>query len=220
MSRSTSTPAGLVLLVAAGGLAACGDPKAPSGEAFAKALVPIVRDAYCRPVDVMPYEVEGGTAGSGLPIVTSPRPSVAGPGSDGTAVQALDALASVGLATRTTFDKPARWTANRPFVRQPLVSYAPTAKGEPYLRLVERKATTGMVSAPSFCSARGEVVDVVRWSEPADLGGRRISQVIYTYHGVDPIPIMPPSEQARLAQPKERTTPFELTSDGWRPIAR
>lgn len=220
MSRTTCMPAGLLLLVAAGGLAACGDPKSPSKEAFAAALAPVVRDAYCRPIDVMPYEVEGETAGSGIPVVTSPTPSLAGPGSDGAAVKALDALADVGLVTRTTLEKPARWSADRPFVRQPLVSYAPTAKGEPYLRLVEHKATTGMVSVPSFCSARGEVVDVVRWSEPSDFGGRRTSQVTYTYHGVEPIPIMPPAEQARLAEPKERTTPFELTSDGSRPIAR
>ena len=220
-SGTESVAARLLLLAAAAGLAACSSPESPSKDAFATALAPVVRDVYCRPVDVMPYEVEGETASSGLPVVTSPNPNAAGPGSDGAAVKALDALAGVGLVTRTAFEKPARWSgSDAPFVRQALVSYAPTGNGEPYLRLVERKATKGMVSVPSFCSAKGEVVDVVRWSEPSDIGGRRMSQVTYTYHGVDPIPVMPPVERARLAEPKERTAPFELTSDGWRPIAR
>ena len=220
-SGTESVAARFLLLGAVAGLAACSSPEAPSKEAFATALAPVVRDFYCRPVDVMPYEVEGETASSGLPVVTSPNPNAAGPGSDGTAVKALDALAGVGLVTRTAFEKPARWSgSDAPFVRQPLVSYAPTGKGESYLRLVERKATKGTVSSPSFCSARGEVVDVVRWSEPSDFGGRRTSQVTYTYHGVDPIPIMPSAEQTHLAEPKERTTPVELTSDGWRPIVR
>ena len=61
---------------------------------------------------------------------------------------------------------------------------------------------------------------MVRWSEPTDFGGRRVSQVTYTYRGVDPIPVMPPAEQARMAEPKERTKAFELQSDGWRPMAR
>jgi len=51
-------------------------------------------------------------------------------------------------------------------------------------------------------------------------GSSRVSQVTYTYHGVDPIPVMPPAEQARIAEPKESTMPFELRSDGWRPLAR
>lgn len=215
-----SVAACLLLLGVVTGLAACSDPKSPSKEAFATALAPVVRDAYCRPIDVLPYEIEGETVVHGIPVVTSPTPKLSGPGSDGTAVKALDALASVGLATRTTFEKPARWSPDHPFVRQPLVAYEPTATGKPYLRLVERRATKGMALVPSFCSAKGELVDVVRWSEPSDFGGRRMSQVTYTYHGVDPIPIMPISEQGRLAEPKERTAPFELTGDGWRPIAR
>jgi hypothetical protein len=85
---------------------------------------------------------------------------------------------------------------------------------------VERKATNAMVSVPSFCLAKGEMVDVVRWTEPTDFAGRRVSQVTYTYHGVEPIPVMPPAEQARIAEPKEATMPFELKSDGWRPRAR
>lgn len=220
MSRSSMSAAAL-LFATATALSGCGQSKAPSKEAFANALEPVVRDVFCHPIDVMRYEVEGEPAVSGFPIVTSPKPTLAGPGSDGKAVAMLDGLAGVGLVTRTALEKPARWSGStNAFVRQPLTSYAPTEKGAPYLRTVERKATNAMVSVPSFCLAKGEVVDVVRWTEPTDFAGRRVSQVTYTYHGVDPIPVMPPAEQAQMAEPKEATMPFELQSDGWRPMPR
>ncbi|MBD8546024.1 hypothetical protein [Sphingomonas sp. CFBP 8760] len=213
--------AAVLFLAAASGLSGCGDSKAPSKDAFATALDPVVRDVFCHPIDVMRYEVEGETAGTGFPIVTSLKRTVAGPGSDGKSVAMLDGLAGIGLVTRTTFEKPARWSgSNDAFVRQPLISYAPTPKGAPYLHTVERRATNAMVSVPSFCLAKGQVVDVIRWSEPSDFGGRRVSQVTYTYRGVDPIPLMPPAEQARMAEPQERTKAFELQSDGWLPMAR
>jgi len=221
MSKSKSVSAAVLLFATATGLSGCGDSKAPSKAAFAAALEPVVRDVFCHPIEVMRYEVEGEPAGSGFPIVTSPKPPMAGPGSDGKAVAMLDGLAGVGLVTRTTFEKPARWSGStNPFVRQPLISYAPTPKGAPYLHTVERKATNAMVSVPSFCMAKGEVVDVVRWTEPTDFAGHRVSQVTYTYRGVDPIPVMPPGEQAQMAEQKEATTAFELQSDGWRPMPR
>lgn len=220
MSRS-SMSAAVLFFATATGLSGCGNSKAPSKEAFATALAPVVRDVFCHPIDVMRYEVEGEPAGSGFPIVTSPKPTMAGPGSDGKAVAMLDAAAAVGFVTRTTFEKPARWSgSDNAFVRQPLISYAPTEKGAPYLHTVERKATNATVAVPSFCMAKGKVVDLVRWTEPTDFAGHRVSQVTYTYRGVDPIPVMPSAEQARIAEPKERTMPFELQSDGWRPMAR
>ncbi|WP_288935416.1 hypothetical protein [uncultured Sphingomonas sp.] len=221
MFRSTYMSAVVLLSATVGTLSGCGQSKAPSKEAFATALEPVVRDVFCHPIDVMRYEVDGEPGGSGFPIVTSPKSRMAGPGSDGKAVAMLDGLAGVGLVTRTTFEKPARWSGStNAFVRQPLTSYAPTEKAAPYLRTVERKATNAMVSVPSFCLAKGEVVDVVRWTEPTDVAGHRVSQVTYTYNGVDPIPVMPPAEQARIAEPKESTMPFELQSDGWRPVRR
>ncbi|MFV0622676.1 hypothetical protein ACBY01_01515 [Sphingomonas sp. ac-8] len=211
----------VLLLAAAGGLSGCGDTKAPSKEVFAAALEPIVRDVFCNPIDVMRYEVEGEAGDAVFPVVTSPKRGLAGPGSDGRSMAMLDAAASVGLVTRTEVEKPARWKgSDRPFERQRLIAYAPTDKGVPYFRAVARRATKGAVTVPSFCLAKGEVVDVVRWTEPTDFAGRRVSQVTYTYHGVDPIPVMPPAEQARMAEPKEATMPFELQSDGWRPMPR
>ncbi|APX67574.1 hypothetical protein V3I01_06230 [Sphingomonas sp. gentR] len=213
--------AAVLLFAAVGSLNGCGQSKAPSKEAFATVLEPVVRDVFCHPIDVMRYEVEGEPGGSGFPIVTSPKPPMAGPGSDGKAVAMLDGLAGVGLVTRMTFEKPARWSgSDNAFVRQPLISYAPKPKGAPYLHTVERKATNAMVAVPSFCMAKGEVVDVVRWSEPTDFAGHQVSQVTYTYRGVDPIPVMPPADQARIAEPKEATMPFELQSDGWQPAPR
>ena len=209
-----------LLAAVAGALAGCTDPKSPSKEAFATALEPTVRDVFCHPIEVMRYEAEGEAGDQAFPIVVSPKREMAGPGSDGRSTAMLDAASAIGLLTRTELEKPARWKGDdRPFVRQRLISYAPTRKGAPYFRAVQRRATNAVVPVASFCFAKGEVVDVVRWSEPTDFGGRRVSQVTYTYRGVDPVPAMPPAEQARMAEPKERTVPFELRSDGWRPVA-
>ena len=221
MHGCASITTALALFAGAGMLAGCGDSKAPSKDVFRAALEPVVRDAFCFPIDVMPYDVEGRDGTAIFPIVTSPKREIAGPGSDGRSVAMLDAAAGAGLVTRTTIEKPARWKgSDRPFVRQQLIAYAPTGKGEPYFRAVERKATDRTVAVPSFCTAKGEVVDVVRWSDPADIGGQRVSQVTYTYHGVDPIPVMPKAEQTRMAEPRETTVSFELQSDGWRPTVR
>jgi hypothetical protein len=133
----------------------------------------------------------------------------------------LDAAAGAGLVTRTTFEKPVRWRgSDRPFVRQQLIAYAPTGKGEPYFRAVDRTATDRTVAVPSFCTAKGEVVDVIRWSDPVDLGGHRVSRVTYGFHGVDPLPVMPEAERTRMAEPREATVPLELHSDGWHPMRR
>ncbi len=221
MHRYASVSVASALLAGAGMLVGCDDSTAPSADVFRAALEPVVRDAFCSPIDVMRYEVEGEDDASGFPIVTSPKRGLAGPGSDGKSVAMLDALAGVGLVTRATSEKPARWSgSDDAFVRQPLISYAPTSKGEVDLHTVERKATNAMVFVPSICIAKGEIVDVVRWTEPTDVAGRRMSRVTYTYRGVDPIPVMPASEQARMTEPKEATASLELQSDGWRPAAR
>lgn len=221
MSRSAVIFTGAMILAIVGGLAGCSDSKTPGKDAFRAALDPVVRDRFCGSIDVMNYEVEGQDGTAAFPIITSPKREMAGPGSDGRSVAMLDAAAGMGLVTRTTFEKPARWRgSDRPFVSQPLIIYEPTAKGAPYFRSVERKATDRMVSVPSICIAKGEVVDVVRWREPVDFGGRRVTQVTYAYHGVDPIPAMPAAEQAEMAKPKEATASFELQSDGWRPMTR
>ena len=221
MLRPVSASAAVLLLVFIGGLDGCGDPSSPSKEIFRAALDPVVRDAFCHPIDVMPFDVQGEDGRAAFPVVTSPTRTIAGPGSDGRSVAMLDAATDMGLVKRSAFEKPARWRrSDAPFDRQPLIAYVPTELGKPYFRAVERKATRDVVLVPSFCFAKGEVVDVVRWTEPTDLGGRRTSRVTYSYHGVDPIPVMPSVERTAIAEPKESTVSFELQNDGWRPTSR
>lgn len=107
-------------------------------------------------------------------------------------------------------------------VRQPTLSYAPTERGAKWFRDIERSMGGGRKErfASACGAASGEVVDVVRWTEPADTFGQRISQVTYTYRGVDPLPLGPAEERAALAKPIERTVPMMLASDGWRIMPR
>lgn len=214
-------PTAALPLVVAAAFSGCADPKEPSAEAFRPALEARVRDRFCAAIDVMPYEIEGEDADAAFPIATSPKRGMVGPGSDGMSVAMLDAFVAAGLATRTAFEKPARWKGvqDRPFVRQPLIAYAPTEKGTAYLRTIEHQATNEKVAVPSFCVAKGELVDVVRWTEPAAIPGRMMSRVTYTYRGVDPVSFMSASDREVLARPKEAVADLELQSDGWRPMA-
>jgi hypothetical protein len=74
-----SVSTSLALLAAAGMLAGCSDTKAPSKDVFRAALEPVVRDAFCSPIDVMPYDVEGQDGTAVFPIITSPKREIAGP---------------------------------------------------------------------------------------------------------------------------------------------
>lgn len=216
------SPTAVLLLLASAALSGCSDPKKPSAEAFRPALEAQVRDRFCSAIDVMPYEIQGEDGDAPFPIVTSPRRGIAGPGSDGISVAMFDAFVEAGLATRTAFEKPARWKGvrDRPFARQPLIAYAPTEKGAAYLRIIEHQATREKVAVPSFCVAKGELVDVVRWTEPVAVPGRTMSRVTYTYRGVDPVPFMSASDREVLVRSKKGVANFELQSDGWRPMAR
>ncbi|WP_242416474.1 hypothetical protein [Sphingomonas panni] len=212
----------LVLLATSGTLVGCTDPKEPSADAFRPALETLIRDHYCAAVDVMPYEIEGEGGDASFPVVTSPKRGMAGPGSDGRSVAMLDALAQAGLATRTESERPARWKGaeGAPFVRQPLLSYAPTEKGAAYLRTIEHQATREKVQVPSFCLAKGEVVEVVRWTDPVDVPGSTVSRVTYRYRGADPAPFLPASEREEVARTREGTTAFGFDGGTWRPINR
>lgn len=168
------------------------------------------------------YEIEGECGDAAFPIVTSPKRGMAGPGSDGRSVAMLNALAQAGLATRTVSEKPARWKGAEgdSFVRQPLLSYAPTEKGAAYLRTFEHQATREKVDVPSFCLAKGEVVEVVRWTDPVDLPGSTLSRVTYRYRATDPAPFLPDAESAEVSRTREGTTAFGFDGGTWRPITR
>jgi len=220
MARSIhAVPAALLAIAAA--VSACSDRKAPSEDGFRTALEPIVRDAFCRPLDVPQLVPEGADENAVFPVTVSANLSALGIRSDRAAVAMLDEAAQAGLLTRTASEVPAklRGTGESP-ERQAVIAYAPTQRGAAYFRPVERKATKAMVTLSAVCAAKGEVVDVIRWSEPVDFGGRRVSQVTYLYRGVDPIPLMSAAERAQIAQPQERTVALAPESDGWRPAAR
>jgi len=204
---------------------ACNDGRAPSDAAFRKALEPIVADGFCQSIPGTRMVLEGQAESAAFPLTVA---TSAAPGAfydrdyDKSSVEMLDAATNSGLLTRTEGEHPVRpLNSSAAALRRPTATYAPTKAGAAYFRAVERKTYGGsMMPFPEICGARGELTDVVRWSEPADFGGRRVSQVTYRYKGVDPIPLATPAEAATVAEPKERTVPMVLESDGWRVLPR
>lgn len=196
---------------------ACSDAQAPTDANFRKALEPIVKDAFCRTIDVDAMVAAGQDENAAIPIVVSPKPpGTYGAGEERAAIAGLDEFARTGLLVRTEADAMAkrRGVSEEPD-RHRLVSYAPTPKGEPYFRSLEWRTKTNHGVSPAVCAARAELVEIVRWTDPAELMGRTMTRVTYRYRGIDPIVGAPGDLKVALARPKERTTTLVLNNDGW-----
>lgn len=203
---------------------ACSDPKAPSKANFRKVLEPVVADAFCRTIPAPRMAEEGRTGEAAFPltVATGEKPgSYFDPSFDRASVQMLDAAAHGGLLTKKENEFVVKERgASGAAVRRRTATYAPTAAGAPYFRAVGARTASGVLPFPAMCLAKGEIVEIVRWTEPADMLGHRISQVTYTYRGVDPMPLGTAEERAALTKPIERTIPMMLASDGWRTMTR
>lgn len=209
-------------LLAIGALASgCSDHKGVSNANFRSVLEPVVRDAFCQTIDLPIMVADGRTDNAVFPLTVPAKPPMFGSATYASMVAMLDDASRAGFLKRTAAEMPVKERGvSLPASRQPVVTYAPTDKAAPYFRSVDRKTGVGMLPFPAVCAAKGELVDVVRWSEPADLGGRRVSQVTYRFRGVEPLSIVPDKDKARMAEPKEATLPMVLESDGWRVMPR
>jgi len=226
ISRSMAGKArpGIVLaaLVAIIALASgCSDRKGASDANFRTALGPVVRDAFCQTIDLPIMTAKGRTDDDVFPLTVPAKPPMFGSATYASMVAMLDDASRAGFLTRIAADKPVKERrASGPTSRQAVITYSPTEKAAPYFRSVDRKTGVGMLPFPAVCAAKGELVDIVRWSEPADFGGRRVSQVTYRFKGVEPLSIVPDKDKARMAEPKEATLPLVLESDGWQVMPR
>ena len=216
MARSTYAASAALLAIAAAA-SGCSGRKAPSEENFHKALEPVVRDAFCRTLDVQLMVPAGQDENAAIPIVASLKPPrTFGEARQQATLGALDDAARRGLLVRTESEAMAKERAsNGQPARQRVVSYAPTPKGAAYFRAVGRRTSTNGGMFPAVCPAKGEIVKIVRWSDPAELFGRTVSQVRYRYRGVDPIDGISPGMRADLERPQERTIMLQLNDDGW-----
>ena len=73
---------------------------------------------------------------------------------------------------------------------------------------------------PGVYVATGGVVDIVRWTDPADMLGRTLTEVTYTYRGTDLAFLVPQDQGAGIEQPKEAKVTLIPASDGWQPVGR
>lgn len=209
------------VLAAAGAtsLSSCSDPNAASDANFRAALEPVVRDAFCKtiPVERMSLTANGETPS--FPIVVPARPFETGSRSDADSRKMLEAAAQDGWLTRTETTASARRLSRaEPLTPQALVTYTPTDKGNDRFRPVERKTVEGKRLFPAVCVAQSEIVEIVRWTDPADMFGQTVSQVTYTLRGMNMMEGMPAEMRTAIDQPTERTVTLVQTSDGWRPI--
>lgn len=203
---------------------ACSNPQAPTDANFRKALDPLVRDRFCRPIQVQTMvATPGDEADASLyPIVV---PAVANdftaPMGDREGRALLDQAVAQGLVSRTGSTRPAR-IRNSTAALKPtaLITYMPTAKGSPYFRTKSLRMASGPVPLPALCIANGRIDQIVRWTDPADLLGRTITEVTYRFSAADLPAWVPAADRKAAATSLEEKATLVRASDGWQVMAQ
>lgn len=221
MTRTLFLYGSVIALVA---LAGCSNRNAASKQNFTRALEPLVADRFCHTIGAqwMTTSPQASADEPPLPLMLQGEPSArSGSGDRDAGIrEMLDGAAHDGLLTRTTTTMAARRQHySEALATMPLVVYAPTGSGKAVFRAVEREnANHHPRLYPSVCLGRGRVDQVVRWTEPADMFGRTVTQVTYRYSAADIPAMAPPELRAQFAKPNEATATLMKTSDGWQPI--
>lgn len=192
-----TTPA--VLMLALNG---CLNGTAANEANFRKALAPLVKDRFCRRIQVA--RVDTGSDPQPYPIVIPAKPV---PYADDEKTRAvLEQAAAGGALTRKKVTVP-----DRQGKQVDAWSYSPTATGAPVFRTV----TNDKRSYAAFCMGTGKIDKIVRWTEPADAFERTVTEVTYTYSATD-LPDGAPAEAvATVTKPQQTTTMLMLANDGW-----
>lgn len=204
-------------------LAGCDRPNAASEANFTRALGPLVADAFCHslPMHLMATKVYDGETPPALPLMVASNPADNQLSNidDVRGRAMLDAAVAQGLLTRTTTTAPARPTDQTvPLKPTALTVYTPTSAGQAMFRAVSREAADHRDHLyPAVCLGRGRIDKIVRWTEPADMFGRTMSQVTYHYTAADMPAILPAAIRAKAAAPQEATATLVRTNGGWQP---
>lgn len=204
MKETTSLSLALVLL-----LSGCSDPKAASDSNFKKAAQAYLDSVYpkCYVTQTFPYTTTYHTGGTDSGNV-------------------LSALVKAGLLVEKELSrqKIPSWMAlngNDTVVKS---SFELTDEGRKHYKPDGGK-TMGY-DAGGFCTGKGVVDEILRYTEPSDAFGTRVSRVNYTYRVKD-LPKWALTPELVAASPalkediesKEKpvkvTHAFVLTSEGW-----
>lgn len=210
----------ILLALATVGLAAgCSSRTAPTEANFRQVIEPLVKDRFCRPIalTMMSTLPSGSGLDPAFPIIIKAKPDdFAGTG-DRNARVALEGAVAQGLLTRRTKTSPARLKDNSGDLSPTaLMTYEPTEAGQAIFRAVEAKTYAGTMRAfPNLCLGSGKVDQIVRWTDPADMFGRTITQVTYRYSATDFPKATPPELRGQLTVPKVATVTLMRTNDGW-----
>lgn len=194
------------LLMLLAGLAGCSDPKAATGKNFKAAAQDYLDSTYpkCYVARNFPVTEEyfPGEPGSSLP-----------------------GLAKAGLVSETELSRReiADWSGGGKKTRVKS-TFDLTGEGRKFYKESVQHAMQGMVGA--FCAGKAKVSEIVRYTEPSDAFGTRVSRVHYTYY-VDDLPKWASTPELVSAvhslkedveskdKPIKKTETFVLTNEGW-----
>lgn len=83
-------------------------------------------------------------------------------------------------------------------------------------RAVDLKVQNGnMRPFAHLCLGDGKVDEIVRWTEPADMFGQKLTQVTYRYSATNLPATLPADDRRQLETPQEAKATLVQTSDGW-----
>jgi hypothetical protein len=132
----------------------------------------------------------------------------------------LEALAQVGIVSKTSFEKPEQ-TFSGPGKPVSYTRYSVAPAGDSVLR----KGSDKFLGGSDLCFAKRKITKIESFTEPADLMGRRVSQVTYDYELIDVAPwandpaikkAFPAIGSALASQSAQQSEGMILTSSGWK----
>lgn len=195
----------------------CSDPHSATAANFKRAIEPMMRDAFCRPIGGSRLVLTAAGDDAIWPLAKRAGGSADLAFDEIYAQRRLDAAAVAGLLTRTERTTAARQAGGSdPLTQRRIVIYDVTDKGQPYYRETPTKIAGELTPWPSECTATGELIEIVRWTDPADAFGMTLSQVTVRYRGVDIAGSVSPSDRAAIGRPREERITLARANDGWR----
>ena len=223
MNRSMSVLVPAALLVAG-----CSDPKAATKANF-EAVINAYAEQHPSCFTLPRGDVADGGAGeTQFPLNVEVTPRVLeftrqiNPGR----LEQFEALVSAGLLKMDSrrLPKPAAFGASAETAAVHVRSYSLTNEGTAALEKADERDDAFLGSrAPRLCFGTPVVDEVVRFTEPADAMGAKVSMVAYTYHLknvpawalVDRMRKAFPELESSAAKGQEATAHLALTNEGW-----
>lgn len=207
-----------LLGVAGAASSSCGSNQDASEANFTSAINDSLANVFCRKLRESELRLapEKSDEPAPFPIILRANNSYGLSGLPGQR-EYLEARASEGLLKRESRVAPAAALfAEEPLKPTEMIVYTPTEKGRSIFRGIPGKTAGGdWRPMPAACMGEGKVTKITNFTQPADMLGRKVTDVSYEYRAEGIPEVVPSDQKAELLQPRTGKATLVLTEKGW-----